>query len=100
MISIYFISFILLSNSILFLNAYQSTSPAALQLINSDGVCKGENQISAFIQTNPYMKSYSSSSSIDNEIKLCSILDCTGDIDINTINEVFNTNFVHSNGKL
>lgn len=96
----YFISFILLSNSILFLNAYQSssasTSSASLQLINSDGICKGENQINAFIQTNPYI----TSSSKDNEIKLCSILDCTGDNDINTINQVFNTNLVHSNGKL
>lgn len=101
MISIYFITFILLSNSILFLNAYQSSSPstssASLQLINSDGVCKGENQINAFIKNNPYI---TSSSSIDDEIKLCSILDCTGDNDINTINQVFNTNLVHSNGKL
>lgn len=97
MISMYFISFIFLSNSILFLNAYQSSSPStssvsSLQLINSDGICKGENQINAFIQTNP-------SSSKDNEIKLCSILDCTGDNDINTVNQVFNINLVHSNGK-
>ena len=98
MISMYFISFILLSNSILYLNAYQSSSPtssvSSLQLINSDGICKGENQINAFIQTNPF-----TSSSKDSEIKLCSILDCTGDNDINTINQVFNINLVHSNGK-
>lgn len=100
MISMYFISFMLFSNSILFLNAYQSSSPStssvsSLQLINSDGICKGENQINAFIQTNPFI----TSSSKDNEIKLCSILDCTGDNDINTINQVFNINLVHSNGK-
>jgi len=104
MISIYFISFLFFYNLILLINAYQSSSSSSsssttssLQLINSDGICKGENQINAFIESNPYI---ASSSSLDtSEIKLCNILDCTGDNNINTINQVFNTNLVHSNGK-
>ena len=96
MSAILFNTLILFTNLFALINAvYQpSTSNIAsssiFQLINADGICKGENQIHTFIETK---------TDTDTELKLCNILDCTGESDVNVINQVFNTNLVPNNGK-
>jgi hypothetical protein len=63
-----------------------------LQIVNSEGLCKSQGQISKYIET--------CSVPSDGSLGVVDIVDCTAENDVEFINNVFNTAFEAGNGKL